>query len=227
VLATGLRDLGNVLRDRGALAESEAAFREALAIQRALGPAVDPHLVAMTELFFARLLVIDGRPAEAEPLLAGNLVLLRRIYDGDHPLTGTALRDLGYLRLEQGRLDEAEASLDEAQRVYRRLLGADHPLVPRAGALQAEAALRAGRPDEAVRRAHATLAQFARLGLGEHPAAIDACRTLGESLNALGRHAEAAAALAPCLAVAERQFVPGDRRTAGLRRAAEVRPSAP
>ena len=72
-----------------------------------------------------------------------------------------------------------------------------------------------------MRRARATLAQFERLQLGEHPTAIDACGTLGEALRALGRPAEASAAVAPCLAVAERQFVAGDRRTAGLRRMAQ------
>jgi serine/threonine-protein kinase len=217
VMAGGLRDLGNVLRDRGAFADSEAAYREALAIQRGNGP--DPQVAAITEIYFARLLIDVGRFEEAEPLLADNLVRLRRLYKGEHPLTGTALRDLGYLRLEQGRLDEAEASLDEAQRVFRDLLGVEHPMVPRAAAIQAEVARRAGHPDEAVRRARAALDQFARLGLLEHPAAVDACRTLGVSLQALGRKSEAAAALVPCLAVAERQFVPGDRRTAELRRA--------
>ena len=228
VMADGLRDLGNVLRDRGAFADSEAAYREALAIQRGNGP--DPQVAAITELYFARLLVVSGRFEEAEPLLADNLVRLRRIYNGEHPLTGTALRDLGYLRLEQGRLGEAEARLDEAQRVFHDLLGAEHPMVPRATAIQAEVARRAGHPGEAVARARGALDQFARLGLHEHPAAVDACLTLGLSLQTLGRQAEAAAALRPCLTVAERQFVAGDRRTAELRRAvgaggpAETRP---
>jgi serine/threonine-protein kinase len=218
LLATGLRDLGNVLRDRGALAESEAGYREALRTQRGV------VAVAITEVYFARLLVLRGSFVEAEALLAGNIARLRQIYGGDHPTIGIALRDLGYLRLEQGRLDEAEASLEQAQRVFRGFVDGDHPMVPRAAALQAEVARRGGRLEEAVRLSRATLAQFERLGLGEHPAAIDTCGTLGEALRTLGRHAEAAAAVAPCLAVAERQFVAGDRRTAGLRRAAQPPP---
>jgi serine/threonine protein kinase/tetratricopeptide (TPR) repeat protein len=219
LLATGRRDLANVLRDRGALQESEAAYRESLGTRR--GP-VDAQVVAITELYFARLLILRGRFAEAEPLLAGNLAKLRQIYDGDHPVTAIALRDLGYLRLEQGRLEEAEAHLEQAQRIFRSWLGGDHPMVPRAAAVQAELARRGGRLEESVRLSRATLAQFQRLGLGEHPAAIDTCRTLGEALGALGRHPEAAVAVAPCLAVAERQFVAGDRRTAGLRRTAAL-----
>ena len=218
LLAIGVRDLANVLRDRGALAESEAAYREALRIQTGV---VD---VAISEVYFARLLILRGSFVEAERLLTGNIALMRRIYGGDHPTIGIALRDLGYLRLEQGRLDEAEASLEQALRVFRGFVHGDHPMVPRAGALQAEVALRGGRPEEAVRRARSTLAQFERLELGEHPAAIDTCGTLGEALRALGRPAEAAAAVAPCLAVAERQFVAGDRRTAELRRTAHHPP---
>jgi serine/threonine-protein kinase len=224
-VAVGLRDLGNVLRDRGDAGASEGAYREALAIQRAA--AGDPQVAAITEMYLARLLVVEGRLAEAEPLLAGNLVLLRGIYDGDHPLTATILRDLGYLRLEQGRLEEAEATLAEAQGIHYGLLGADHPMVARTAALQAEVARRAGHPAEAVRRARAALEQFARLGLQEHPVAVDACRTLGGSLLSLGRRREAAATLAPCLAVAERQFVAGDRRTAALRRALATSGASP
>jgi tetratricopeptide (TPR) repeat protein len=217
--ATGLRDLGNVLRDRGALAESEAAYREALRIQSGA------VAVAISEVYFARLLILRGSFAEAEDLLVGNIAGLRQIYGGDHPTIGIALRDLGYLRLEQGRLEEAEECLERAQRVFRGFVHDDHPMVPRAAAIQAEVARRRGRLEESVGLSRATLAQFGRLELGEHPAAIDTCRTLGEALLTLGRHAEAAATVAPCLAVAERQFVAGDRRTAGLRRAAQPPPS--
>jgi len=225
-LARGLQDLGNVLRDRGALAEAETRYRESIEIFRALHG--EPNLAGtIAEVYLARLLIAKGELARAEGLLAANLVRLRGIYGGDHPVTGTALRDLGYVYIEQGRFAEAEARLAEAQAVFHQWLGSEHPMVPRARALQAELELRRGRPEEAASLGQATLDQFARLGLADHPAALDACRTLGEALLALGQPDRAAERLASCLAAAQRQFVPGDSRTArigeALRRAQGIK----
>ncbi len=215
-LPRALRDLANVLRDRGALDEAEGLYREAAAVFRRLHGEPNQQ-VATTEVYFSRLLVARGEFDKAEEMLARTIPTLRRIYNGDHALVGMALRELGHLRIEQGRASDADALLDEAERVLQKWLKAGHSQ-PRTRALQAELARRRGRLPEAVQLAKQTLTEFERLDMADHPAAIDARVTLGEALLALGRRADAARALAQALQDAERQFVAGDARTARIRR---------
>ena len=94
-------------------------------------------------------------------------------------------------------------------------------MVARTWALQAELARRRGRLEEAAFLAMRAGSLFQERGLRDHPAAIEACGTRGLALLALSQRAQAAGQLAPCLAAAERQFVPGDRRTEVIRRALE------
>ena len=210
--------LANVLRDRGSFDEAEALFREAIdAFVRVHGQ--QNQQVAVSQSYFARLLVMRSDFAAAEPLLDDALRVLRNTYDGNHPLVGTALRELGYLRLEQGRLDEAASILDESIRIHQRLLGSHHSLVPRTRAHQAELARRRGAMSEAVAVARQTVGEFARIGLSDHPSAVDARATLGEALTAMGHRPAAVRELRQALSAAERQFVPGDRRIARLREA--------
>ncbi len=108
-LATCLRDLGNVLRDRGEAADAERCFRESMALFGDEGPQT-----WRTEIYLSRLLIGEGRLAEAERLLLDDLAKLRRHYDGDHPTAGEALRELGHLRLAQGHYVEGDARLAEA-----------------------------------------------------------------------------------------------------------------
>jgi tetratricopeptide (TPR) repeat protein len=215
-MARALRDHGNVLRDRGELARGEARFRAALALLREPGRDANDQ-VAITEVYFARLLVKRGALGEADALLARSLHALRLIFEGDHPLTAFALQNLGFLRMAQGRLDEAGQHFEEAQRVTLAWLGTEHPLVARIAADQAELARRQGRTAEAAALARRTLAHFERAGLANHPASIDTRWALGEALLAEGRSAEAAAILTRGLAVAQVQYVGTDPRLARAR----------
>jgi eukaryotic-like serine/threonine-protein kinase len=215
-LARSLRDLGNVLRDRGVLAESEACYREAVGLLTRIHG--ESHVaVAETNAYFGRLLVRRGKLEEADARLEHSLNSLRRSFDGDHPLTGTALRELGLLRIRQERFAEAERMLADAQDVFKVWVGEDHPMVPRARAHQAELAFRRGDHAEAVRLAHITLAEFRRLRLDDHPSAIDARLTLGQALLSLGRTAEAERELAAGLMRARRHISDQDPRIGEFR----------
>jgi serine/threonine protein kinase/tetratricopeptide (TPR) repeat protein len=215
-LARSLRDLGNVLRDRGVFEESEACYREAVALLMKLHG--ESHVaVAETNAYFGRLLVRRGKLEEAETRLEHSLSSLRRSFEGEHPLTGTTLRELGLLRIRQERFAEAERALADAQDVFRIWVGEDHPMVPRARAHQAELALRRGDHVDAVRLARLTLDQFRRLRLDDHPSAIDARLTLGQALLSLGRTTEAERELAAGLTRARRHMSDEDPRIGQFR----------
>lgn len=215
-LARSVRDLGNVLRDRGLLAESEACYREAVDLLTKIHG--ESHVaVAETNAYFGRLLVRRGKLEEADARLEHSLASLRRSFGGDHPLTGTALRELGLLRIRQHRFAEAERVLADAQDVHRVWVGEDHPIVPRVRAHQAELELRRGAPAEAVRLARLTIDQFGRLHLDDHPSAIDARLTLGQALLALGQTAEAQRELAAGLTRAQRHLSDQDPRIGEFR----------
>lgn len=234
-LARGLRDYANVLRDRGALDRAGAAYRESRQLHVELyGP--DSEQLAFVEIYHARLLTRRQAFDEADAALADSLRILQMVFNGDHPLTALALRNLGYLRVEQGRLREAGEVLDRAYDMSAQWLGPEHAQVPRAAAHQAALALRRGRAAEAIAIAERVLAHFERLGLSRHPAALDTRQTLGEALLATGRPVRAAEELARCLLAAEVQYVPGDRRLRSLRtllaralplQAAAARPPVP
>jgi eukaryotic-like serine/threonine-protein kinase len=217
-LPRALRDLANVLRDRGVLDEAAALYREAIELFRQLQGA-DGQQVATSQIYFARLLVMRSELPLAEVTLADSLGSLRRIYDGEHALVGIAMRNLAYLRIEQGRLTEADHLLGEAQRIQREWLGQDHPMVARAAVHQAELARRRGHLEEAVAVSRRARDAFERLGMGEHPAAIDARATLGQALAAFGDREAAARELSAALDAAERQLVAGDQRILTLRSA--------
>ncbi len=228
--ARALCDLGNVLRDRGASVEAERFYRESIAEFRAEGYDDDRLAGTAAEPYYARLLILDGRLAEAEALLIPFQARLDRLNPDGHPLQATALREAGFLRLEQGRLAEAGESLQRAAEVVARWLGKEHPLMPRNMAHQAELLRRGGQPAEAAAMARETLLLFDRLGLAGHPAAVDTRMTLAAVLMAEDRRDEAAAVLRPALAVARAEFLAGDLRTrrieAALALAAAPRPGS-
>jgi eukaryotic-like serine/threonine-protein kinase len=220
-LARALTDFGNVLRDRGRLDAAEASYRESLALFRKVLPARTAQ-VPLTEIYLSRLLIMRGRPDDltvADSMLTTNLATLRGLFEDEHPLTALALKELGYLRTEQGRYADAEATLKEAQLVIARWLGAKHPQVPRARVHQAELARRQGRAGEAIALAERALGEFNAFGLTDHPAAIDARLVMGEALLSEHRNADALSILNDGLARSERQFVRGDARTARFRSA--------
>ena len=217
-LPRALLYLANVSRDRGRFDEAEPLFREAIdAFVRVHGQ--QNQQVAVSQSYFARLLVMRSDFAGADTLLDAALQVFRDTYDGNHPLVGMALRELGYLRIEQGRFAEAASILNESMRMQQRLLGSHHSMVPRTRAHQAELARRRGSMSEAVSVARQTVDEFVRIGLSDHPSAIDARATLGEALTAIGDRPAALRELRLALSAAERQFVPGDRRITRLREA--------
>ena len=221
ILARGLQYYGNVLRDEGRLDESGMAFREAIVLFRSLFGQRSQQ-AAVAELYYSRVLIRQGKYEDAEHLLLSAQRDIRTIYNGDHPLTVTAFRELGYLRTEQGRYEEAVALLEQSRRLAVALLGPAHPQIARTAVHQAEAERRQGHAAAAVSIAEEALAGFARLELSEHPSAIEARITLGQALAALGQRARARVELQTAYAAASRRFVAGDERIARARAALDA-----
>jgi tetratricopeptide (TPR) repeat protein len=218
VLALGLANLGNVLRDRGELDEAEQVFRESVALSRRLHGPLDQQALH-SEIYLARTLIARGEPAAAESMLRADLSGLQRIHGGDHPATGEALRELGHALIALRRYPEAAACLERALGVFRRFLDERHTMLARVRVHQAELELERGEAAKAVAIARDALDRFARLGLTEHPAALDTRRILGRALLALDDRAAAVSVLEGCLALEERLFVAADARTEQTRAA--------
>lgn len=216
LLPRAMRHLGNVMRERGALSEAAALFKDAIDMlgQHAPGPNQE---MAAARLDLSRLLVAQNALDAADVAMSDALAAIRRLHTADHPLLGTALREFGSLRLEQGRLDEAESFLAEAARVQDQQFGRLHPMTPRTRGLQAELARRRGRPAEAAVLAGKTLEEFERSGLRDHPCTIEVRATLAEALLATGAQAEAARVLDIALGAASTLLVADDPRVARLR----------
>jgi Tfp pilus assembly protein PilF len=100
-------------------------------------------------------------------------------------MLGTTMRNLGVLRLRQGRPEEAAGALREALAIYASRLPPENSLAPRAQRHLAAAELAAGDPTAAAENAEAALLRLRYLGLGRHRAAADAERTLARAREAL------------------------------------------
>ena len=117
-----LNELSNMLDDKGDLAESEAALREALRIRTAVNGA-DHHDTLVVRGNLLAVLEFQGRNAEALP---------ERLQMIDHGRKSGMLHDLdiatyynfvGRDYRELGRLHDAEASLREALKIFERSQG--------------------------------------------------------------------------------------------------------
>lgn len=136
-------------------------------------------------------LVGQGKPAEAEPLLAEALQIYRERSGESHPDAIVALLNLARVVGMQGRAADAEALHRRAHALGVQVLGEAHPYTLTAMTSLAEDLRSQGRAAEAEpldRRAYA----LSRESLGEsHPDTIVALANLAADLRAQGLPAEA------------------------------------
>eukprot|EP00913_Durusdinium_trenchii_P030490 g28561.t1 len=118
---SALHRLGQVLRNRGELAEAEAVWRRVLEAREAKWGAKDEEtLVTFNNL--AAVLYHQGKYEEAEPLY-------RRALEGSVvPEVFTQLNNLAFLLHEQGKYEESEALCRRALEGREAYFGARHPL---------------------------------------------------------------------------------------------------
>ena len=129
-----------------------------------------------------------GRWDEARRLLEESLLLRRRVYPGDHPLTARALNNLGALEHEAGDLERAVALYRRSLGVKARL-GLDEKELLKVRSNLASILGRVGRFDEAERLHREVLEARLRLyGDGDEDVATS-LRSLGILLVARGDEA--------------------------------------
>jgi serine/threonine-protein kinase len=189
-LAATLNLLGNILVDRGELAEAEAAYRESLDRRRRLfGP--ESREVAESLNNLASVVEPLGRYDEAEKLLLESLALKQKLFGHENQRVATTLMNLGVIRYKKGDLDGSEARFREALAVQRKVLGEDHPEV--ASTLQSLGVLQdeRGWHDEAEKTYREAL-DLQRKVLGqEHADIVTSLTNLGNALSHAGRLADA------------------------------------
>jgi class 3 adenylate cyclase/tetratricopeptide (TPR) repeat protein len=193
-------DFGLVFgRHAAALNEASAA----LAIARELGH-LEWTVYALRTV--GRVYAECGDPARARAIHDEELEIARRL--GASIWIADALGNLGHDLLLAGELTPARARLEEAIATGGECgEKVAHPLLS-----LGELALRSGRPDEAL----AVVERFRTVGRDQRVIGAEATRIEAAAWSALGRHAEAATALAEVIRAAEAVGTRPTRWRAGL-----------
>ncbi|CAJ1332521.1 unnamed protein product [Effrenium voratum] len=128
--AVRAENLAAVLQSRpGRVEEAEALVREALStLETAFPPEAGDVRPAGARARLAQILHLQGRTAEAEPLLRSALKAYEKSLGEDHPQALGCARNLAVLLKQQKtKLAEAEALLLRAAKGYAAAWGEEHP----------------------------------------------------------------------------------------------------
>ena len=189
-----MHNLGSLLAAQGKLNEAEPLFQETLERRRrVLG---DDHKHTLSSINnLGDVLEARGELGHAELLYREALERCQRALGDDHPDTLASINNFATLLMRQGNREQAEPLFREALQRYRRVLGDDHPdtlnSINNIGyVLQAQGKLDQAEPlyRDALTRANAN----PNLG-PKHPLTRAFGTNHAKCLDALGRHAEAAA----------------------------------
>jgi tetratricopeptide (TPR) repeat protein len=204
-IAEALRELGNLLYDRGDAAGAEAATGEALDQLRALGEA--PARIAAAASDLATMHSQRGDYDTAQRLLEEALGLEQRAFGPDHPNVAVTLNNLAVIAYYRHRFTEAASLLTRSIAVQEHALGGHHPDVAALRINLGAFLVADGRLDEAASVLERAIADLAASpgggGAGRLAVALRTRATIdwlrGDLVAALGRleHAgEAARGLA-------------------------------
>lgn len=123
-IASVLYGLGRLHHAKGDYAAADSLLREAQAIYRAKRGDADPAVT----LLQAQVLIEQGKPEQAEPLLREVLRFRQEQQEEGHWETAEAKVALGTCLTALQRYDEAEALLVEGRDVLKAVFAANHPL---------------------------------------------------------------------------------------------------
>jgi tetratricopeptide (TPR) repeat protein len=129
-LAAAINDLGLLHSEAANYAESEALFRESLAMKHRLLGDKHPEIAAgLTNL--ASVLSDKGDLAGAATDYRQALAMQVEMLGEWHPDVADTLNNLAFVLYDQGKRSEALATERRALAVYRKLFSGDHPEVAR------------------------------------------------------------------------------------------------
>ena len=198
--AASLNDLGDAYWKQRKLAESEAAYEEALKIRRRLFG--NNHSdVADTLNSLGAAYRRQRKLAESEALTREGLAIRQQLFGNEHLDVADSLRNLSIILADRGKRSESEAAAREMLAMRRRLLGNDHPLV--AAALADVAWVTGFSGDLAEVEALETEAfQIQQKVLPEaHPDLVRSIYLLGELMRQRGNLAESHTVLHAALSI--------------------------
>lgn len=168
------------LLNQGRLDESEARYREALALFRGIDP---KHFeIGKCENGLALIAARRGDYRQAEQILGGVVALFREVLGEKHPFVWQAIGNRADQVASQGRLAEAETQWREVVSKLQSITGAESPEAADAMGQLAETLRREGRASEAVPLGRKALEIQKRVNGPEHLDVAVASLRLGSSL---------------------------------------------
>jgi tetratricopeptide (TPR) repeat protein len=204
-LAVALGQLGALYLQCHELAQAEAAFREALEIDRETLPADHPD-VRQRLMQLGNLLLARREFDAAEAPLREALDLERRHGPGSTRLLGDILHRLGHLLRLKGELDESEQLLSEALDVRRRIFSGPHPEVAATLGELGNVLVGLGRYDEAETQLREVLTMTRDAVGDDHPAVATRLNSLADLYYRRGMLAEAEPLYREAVAICRKTF---------------------
>ncbi|HTI72075.1 MAG TPA: tetratricopeptide repeat protein [Candidatus Limnocylindria bacterium] len=199
--ATALSHLGLAQWKLRKLADTEAAFKEALSIRKGLFGNEHPDVAATLSLLGA-VYRRQGKLAESEALTRESLQIRRKLFGNEHLDVAESLRNLSIILVDRGQRKEAEAAAREMLEMRRRLLGDDDPLV--ALSLTDLAFVLGGNSPEGEKSEMQAFAIQWKVLADEHPDLARSIYLQGERMHNRGELAESHAVLIAALTLQRR-----------------------
>jgi tetratricopeptide (TPR) repeat protein len=199
-LVASLNGLGFVLTRQKKLAEAEAAYRDALTLERKLTDGRENLELASSLNGLAGVLENQCKLQEAEAMFREALAMRRKLSGNDDPLVANTLANLADSLCEQGKLTEAEAMFRDALAIMRDNPSGVHDTVREqhqlATVLQHE-----GKLAEAEAMYRNTLAMQRALLGSDHPFVAGILEDLASVLREQGKESDAEAMYREALTV--------------------------
>ncbi|KAG1675891.1 hypothetical protein FOA52_001548 [Chlamydomonas sp. UWO 241] len=121
-----LKNLAEVLSQRGKVAEAEQLYRRAMAVrEKVLGAEHPDTLLSLN--YLAEVLNKQDKLDEEEQLYRRAMAVREKVLGAEHPDTLLSLNYLAEVLNKQDKLDEEEQLYRRAMAVREKVLGAEHP----------------------------------------------------------------------------------------------------
>ena len=195
--------IGEAYSELGLYPQARPHLERALKLRRSLLGSED-HETFLGMLSLGRLLLADGKSAEAERVLVPAMAGLRRTRGTGHPETLSAMHAVGELYYAQNKLAEAEALLVQAGDGLRKARGAEHPETLQVLNILADLYVSQNKPAEAERLLDQALEGLQEAVGGEHPTTLQVKMTLATTYDGQRKREEAERLLREVLQVQRR-----------------------